>query len=122
MDTMKMARLLVCALALASCGDTADDSGGLLCGSTQGFVYGVVRLSDGTAATDATVTAVDIDPGELGSVDGEMAGDGSYELNVEGHHTWEITAQAGGCTSDATSLSVVECNEYELDLDIAPCE
>lgn len=121
--------LLLCLPLLTACGDKEvdeDDEGwslddtGAACGSTHGFVYGTVT---GPYTDDpnpsAQVFAWSAEAEE--NVEGEMAGDGSYELNVEAG-TWSIYATDSGCYSMDVELEVEECQEYPLDIEIIDCD
>lgn len=101
--------------------DGGAGDGGAECGTTQGFAYGVVTRVDSTEpATEARVKAWDRSSKEY--VDGELGGDGSYELNLEGDREWVIWAYEGDCYSDNVELYVEACEEYELDLPLVDCD
>lgn len=106
--------------------DEEDDSGesdtdtDVECGSTQGFVYGVVSGPDGSGPNgDANVWAWDED-GD--TVEAEVSSDGSYEVNVEGGETYVLFAEAWGCYSSDYEVYVEECQEYEVDIEITDCD
>lgn len=111
---------LLPALLLAACPDPTPQ-----CGSTQGFVTGVV-----TGADAIKVYATDQE-GER--VEASAASDGSYELNLEGGRTWVISASGsvdeGGdtgafgttCYAPDQALEVDACEEYTLNLSLTEC-
>ena len=97
--------------------DTADtntgDDTGVLCGSTQGFVYGVVRSEQtGDVVAWATLTAISSSDAKMYTASDE----GAFELHLEGDQTWDIQAEDGdGNISQTISLAVEACVEYEQD-------
>lgn len=116
---------------LVACGDkdpedddtgttgTTEDGGTIACGSTQGFVYGEVN---GPWSEEPNPYArVYAEAMGMKRVDAELAGDGSYELNLEGGYTWHVTATDEGCVSPPKPVDVEECEEYELDIHIPSC-
>lgn len=121
--------LLTLTLVAPACGDKDDeddtgtptgDGGSTTCGSTQGFVYGMVTGPYTMEPNPAAVVhAVAPDDGEVLA---ELGGDGSYELNVEGGMEWAIYATSPeGCISDTFHLPVEACHEYERDIHIPDC-
>lgn len=117
-----MRTLLLPSLLLLSCGDKEeeDDTGGTTtCGSMHGFVYGNVTGKFGGPDGEARVYAVSE---VLDWEEGEVAADGSYELNLLGGLTWTIYAlDEDECASIEHELLVEECTEYALDLDVIDC-
>lgn len=114
---------LASALLSLGCGDKDGDTGGsddgAACGSTEGFVYGVVTGPyDSAPNPDATVYATSTD-GETEVAD--LDGTGDYELNLaEGH--WTVYGDAYGCWSDDHGVDVVACEEIELDVEVLECD
>ena len=132
---------VLCLSTLAACGDKEattpedDDDWGLeggggtgggddtgaACGSTYGFVSGTVT---GPYTSDpnphARVRAYDEDLGEV--YDAEMAGDGDYELNVPGGVRYSLYAYEGDCFSSDVRVTIEECEEYEVDIEIIDCD
>ena len=99
---------------------TTADGGSTTCGSTQGFVYGVVTGPYTMEPNPAAI--VRAIPPDDGEVLAEMGGDGTYELNVEGGMTWSIYATSPeGCISETLHLPVDACHEYERDFHIPDC-
>lgn len=101
--------------------DGGSEDGGAECGSTQGFVYGkVTRVDSDELATDARVQAWDPTTGT--AVDGELDGEGGYELNLEGGITWRLTAWERECTSETVDVPLEACEEVVLDLPLVDCD
>ncbi|MCB9798033.1 MAG: hypothetical protein H6741_35595, partial [Alphaproteobacteria bacterium] len=120
--------MILMLLALSACTDKVGDDSGPQCGSTQAFISGTVFMEDGsTPATEAQVVATS-DNGE--QVEAEMAGDGTYELNVEGGQPWTLYASysygaddSGGtdCYSDDLLIEPAACQEYTEDIAFTEC-
>jgi len=90
------------------------------CGSTQGFVYGVVSGPSGQGPNgDASVWAWDEDGDQTAA---EVSSDGTYELNVEGGETYILYAEAYGCYSGDVEVAVEACEEVEVDIEIVDCD
>jgi hypothetical protein len=97
--------------------DTDSDGG---CGSGNGFVSGTVSGPDGQGPNpDATVWAWN-EAGE--TVEAELGGDGTYELNLLGDEAYILFAEAWGCYSPDTELFVEACVDYEVDIEITDCD
>lgn len=130
--TQRLLLIPLLALPLTACfeksdddddtGSSGDDSG-IACGSTQGFVYGTVYgppWDEGPVESAQVLAWYD---GIDEAVRAEMAGDGSYELNLEGGREYYIYAYDDyGCYSPDTVLLVEECEEYALDITIEDCD
>lgn len=98
---------LVCAWALVGCNGIAE------CGSTQGFISGVVSGSRGAAV----IVAVPDDGSAQQTA--EVDPDGTYEINLEGGVRWTLFAQDGeGCTSRDRSFALDACEEFDQDFEI----
>jgi hypothetical protein len=111
--------MLVFAGLAAGCVDKGDDSGASECGSTQGFVSGALTgPSGGAASSGAQVLAVD---SAGASHSGEVAADGSYELNLD-PGIYIVTATDGVCWSEDRMIEVEVCSEQVLDLAIENCD
>ena len=101
------------------CVDKGDDSGEGACGSTQGLVSGTLTgPSGGAASASAQVLAVDSSGAPHA---GEVAADGSYELNLD-PGVYIVTASDGVCWSEDRLIEVEVCGEQVLDLAIENCD
>lgn len=104
----------------APAGDSGVSDSGAVCGSTQGFLFGTVT-NDGGSPTSATVKAYP-NGDEEGAIETATNADGQYELNLEGGTDWVITAwDSDECYAADTTVSVVECTEEQVDLQLDDC-
>lgn len=111
-----MVLLLLAACALPYELRGADNAAA--CGTTGAFLYGTVTDPDGEPAEDALVWAwTDGDE----TVEAELGGDGSYELNLPRGAVWTVQAEAGGCASEPVTAALETCSELELELTITDC-
>ncbi|MCB9742242.1 MAG: carboxypeptidase regulatory-like domain-containing protein [Alphaproteobacteria bacterium] len=108
-------------LALLGCKDAADDSAA--CGSTQGFIAGVVYDVDGeTPIAGATVIAEGPDGAPIEAL---TDADGNFELALTGGETWTLGAQATldgeDCFTEDITVDLGVCQELEQDIVFEEC-
>jgi hypothetical protein len=102
-------------------GEAWSDDTGVQCGSTQGFVYGTVSGPYSSDPNGAAIVRA-YDPGADTTVEAEHDGSGNYELNLEGGSEYILYAEYDYCYSGDYSVTVDECEEYQVDIVIEDCD
>lgn len=94
------------------------------CGSTQGFIGGTVTWFGGDLPEPVDVIVWPDGGGDTLTARTDAAG--AYEIGLE-PGAWRVHANRTSqdeeyCSSDSHTLTVVECEEQVLDLDVTDCE